>query len=69
MLENRMNAYAEAEHDHVCVFVGEGAQTIEFLLAGCIPQRQFHVDIINEEIWTMSMRERINGMRIIIPWT
>ena len=36
------------------VIVGEGAEAIEFFLAGCIPEGKLDVDVIDEDVWRFS---------------
>jgi hypothetical protein len=45
-----VGTYAEAEHDGVGIIVGQGAQTVEFFLAGCIPEGEFYVNIVDEDV-------------------
>lgn len=45
-----IGTYAEAEHDGMCIVVGEGAQTIEFFLAGSIPEGEFYVNIVDKDV-------------------
>lgn len=45
-----VGTYAEAEHDGMCIVVGEGAQSVELLLAGGIPEGEFYVDIVDEDV-------------------
>lgn len=42
--------YAEAEHDGVGIIVGQGAQTVEFFLAGRVPEGEFYVNIVDEDV-------------------
>jgi len=42
--------YAEAKHDGVRIVVGEGAQTVELLLAGGIPEGEFYVNVVDEDV-------------------
>jgi hypothetical protein len=35
----------------VGVVVGEGPQSVEFFLASSIPEGQFDVDIVDEDVW------------------
>ena len=50
VLERVFRINAEAEHDSVSVIVRKRAQAIEFLLAGGVPEGEFYVDIIDEDI-------------------
>jgi hypothetical protein len=34
----------------VGVVVGEGAQTVEFFLAGGVPEGEFDVDVVDEDV-------------------
>jgi len=34
----------------MCIVVGEGAQSVELLLAGGIPEGEFYVDIVDEDV-------------------
>lgn len=43
-------AYREAEHDGVRVVVGEGAQAVEFLLTGRVPETQLDVCVVDEDV-------------------
>jgi len=42
--------YTEAEHDGVRIVVGEGAQTVELFLAGGIPEGEFYVNVVDEDV-------------------
>jgi len=35
----------------MCVVVGEGAEAVEFFLAGGVPEGEFDVDIVDEDIY------------------
>jgi hypothetical protein len=45
-----VGTYAEAEHNGVGIIVGQGAQTVEFFLAGRVPEGKFYVDIVDEDV-------------------
>ena len=45
-----VGTYAEAEHDGVGIIVGQGAQTVEFFLAGRVPEGEFYVNIVDEDV-------------------
>jgi hypothetical protein len=45
-----VGTYAEAEHNGVGIIVGQGAQTVEFFLAGRVPKGKFYVDIVDEDV-------------------
>ena len=47
---NLIATYTEAEHDGVRIVVGEGAQTVELLLAGGIPEGEFYVNVVDEDV-------------------
>ena len=32
------------------VVVGKRSQTVEFFLSGCVPEREFDVDIVDEDV-------------------
>lgn len=50
VLERVFRVDAEAEHDGVRVVVGERAESVEFFLAGGVPEREFDVDIVHEDV-------------------
>jgi hypothetical protein len=57
VLEGVLRVYAEAEHDGVGVVVGEGAEAVEFFLAGGVPQGEFDMGAVDEDVWrTISTR-------------
>lgn len=33
------------------IVVGEGAQAVEFFLAGGVPKGEFDMDIVDEDVW------------------
>ena len=45
-----VGTYAEAEHNGVGIIVGQGAQTVEFFLAGRVPEGEFYVNIVDENV-------------------
>lgn len=47
---NVVATYAEAKHNGVRIVVGEGAQTVELFLAGGIPEGEFYVNVVDEDV-------------------
>ena len=45
-----VGTYAEAEHNGVGIIVGQGAQTVEFFLTGRVPEGEFYVNIVDENV-------------------
>jgi hypothetical protein len=58
----------------VGVVVGEGAESIEFFLTGCVPEGEFNVDIVDEYVvdvvfedgwfvdgWEIAARKSLDG--------
>lgn len=33
------------------IIVGEGAEAIEFFLAGCVPEGELDMDVVDEDVW------------------
>jgi hypothetical protein len=45
-----VGTYAEAEHDGVGIIVRQRTQTVEFFLAGRVPEGEFYVNIVDEDV-------------------
>lgn len=43
-------AYAKAKHNRMCVVVTQTPQSVKFLLTGCVPQTEFNMSIIEENV-------------------
>lgn len=50
ILERVFRVDAEAEHYRMGVIVGEGTEAVEFFLAGRVPEGEFDVDVVDEDV-------------------
>lgn len=48
---------AEAQHDAVGVIVGERSQTVEFFLSGGVPERELDVDVVDEDVVDVVLKD------------
>lgn len=52
------------------VVVGEGPQAVELFLAGCVPEGELDVDVVDEYVWGggVSIGKGL-GRESRVPWT